>query len=122
MATPGYQVLQELSCNEWSILHRGHRRQDGRSVLLKTPRHDPPSATEIALLAYEHEILRGLSVSGIPKALDLLSADRGCCLVLEDRGAALLQTLLVSRRPDLEGFFQLALQLCTILVALHRQD
>lgn len=122
MTIRGYQILQELSRNEWSVLHRGYRQRDNTPVLLKTPRHDPPPALEVALLAHEHEMLQGLSGPGIPKVYDFLSSGQDCCLALEDTGGTPLQALLVARRPDVASFLRLSIRLATILAHLHRQN
>jgi serine/threonine protein kinase len=115
-----YEVCQELSGNDSFLLCRGRSREDGRPVLLKTPRHDPPSPFEVRLLEHEYAILQGLSLSGVLRAHALLRDGQGWCLVLEDRGGVPLPMLRTSRRLDLDTFFALALQLATILAELHR--
>src|SRR5882724_6320375 len=99
MMIPSYEVCQELSSNDSFLLCRGRSREDGRPVLLKTPRHDPPSPLEVRLLEQEYAILQGLSLPGVP-----------------------LPVLRTARRLDLDAFFALALQLATILAELHRRD
>jgi len=119
---PDYEVCQDLSHNEWFLLSRGRRREDGRPVLLKTPRGDPTSPSGVRLLAHEYAILQGLELPGVIRAHELRHHDRGCCLVLEDRGGTPLQTLLPWRQLDLDAFFKLAIQLATLLAQLHRHQ
>ena len=122
MMLPGYEICEELWRNEWFLLYRGRCQGDGRPVLLKTPRRDPPSSFELRLLEHEYEILQGLSLSGVIRVHELLHHDHGCCLVLEDCGGTPLQDLLASRQRDLDAFFTLAIQLATILAELHRRE
>lgn len=81
-----YEVCQDLSHNEWFLLSRGRRREDGRPVLLKTPRGEPTSSSGVKLLEHEYAILQGLGLPGVIRAYDFLRHDCGCCLVLEDPG------------------------------------
>jgi serine/threonine protein kinase len=121
MMIPGYEVIQELSRTDWHVLHRGRRREDQRPVLLKTPRDSrAPAGGE--LLEREFKLLPELAIDGIPRALELLRHDGGCCLVLEDGGGVPLPSLLVSGRLGLDSFFKLAIRLSTILAELHRQE
>jgi predicted ATPase len=122
MMIPSYEVGQELLRSAWCILYRGRCREDGRPVLLKAPCGDPASPFEMRLLAHEYELLQGLSLSGVVRVHELLHHDHGGCLVLEDRGGMPLQALLTSRQPDLDAFWNLAIQLATILAELHRRE
>ena len=117
MMVPDHEVCQELSRGDWFVLYRGRCRKDGTPVLLKMPRSDPASPLAVRLLEHEYELLQGLSLSGVVRVHELLRDDRGCCLVLEDRGGTPLQALLAARRFDLHAFFPLALQLATTLLS-----
>lgn len=121
MLIPGYEVDQELSRNVWFCLSRGRCQEDGSPVLLKTPCDGPTSAQAERLLAHEYAVLQDVAVVGVIRARTLLRHERGCCLVLDDRGGTPLQALLAARRFDLQAFFPLALQLSTLLVELHRR-
>ncbi|MGH8070824.1 MAG: sigma 54-interacting transcriptional regulator [Candidatus Entotheonellia bacterium] len=122
MMAPEYEVYQELSRNEWFLLHRARCQEDGRPVLLKTPARDPMSPFEVRLLEHEYAILQGLALPGVIRVHEFRRHDHGCCLVLEDRGETPLQALLPWRQLDLDAFFKLAIQLATLLAELHRQE
>src|SRR5919198_292783 len=98
MIIPDYDVCKELSGNECFLLSRGRSRADGRPVLLKTPRHDPASPFEVGLLEHEYAILRGLTLSGVIRAQELLRRERSYCLVLEDPGGMPLHALLTAHQ------------------------
>jgi predicted ATPase/transcriptional regulator with GAF, ATPase, and Fis domain len=122
MRIPGYEILQVLCQNEWSVLHRGRRHEDGKMVLLKEARGESPGAVGVDLLKCEYETLQELSVSGIPCAYSLEHHERGWCLILEDRGGVPLQAMVGSQRLDLGPFLKIAVQLATIMGELHRRD
>ena len=122
MMIPGYEVYQELACNDSFRLCRGRCQEDGRAVLLKMPRHAPPSPLEVRLLEQEYAILQGCALSGVLGVAALLHADQGWCLVLDDRGGVPLPVLLATRRLDLDAFFALALQVTTILAEVHHHE
>jgi predicted ATPase/transcriptional regulator with GAF, ATPase, and Fis domain len=121
MIIPNYEIIEELSGNDWYALHKGRRIEDQTPVLLKTPRRDPQSAVDVELLEREFETLRELSIQGIPRIYQLLRHDGRCWLVLEDRDCVPLQALLPSHSLDLDFFLKAAIELATILSGLHRQ-
>ena len=117
---PNYEIVQELSGNEWHLLCRGRRLEDQVPVLLKTQRRNTQSTVEAELLEREFETLNRLGVEGVVRAYELLRFDGSTCLVLEDPGGTPLQTLLSSHSRDLDFFFGVAVRLSTIISELHR--
>lgn len=72
MLIPGYEVIQEIASDDWRALYRGKRRADQRPVLLKIPHHGASSAVGVEMLKREFEILRELTIAGVPRVYDLL--------------------------------------------------
>jgi hypothetical protein len=116
----GYKVVREIVCNDWYALYQGQRDEDNKSVLLKIPRRQLSNPAAIEILEREFEILRGLTIDGVPRALELHN-DKAC-LVLEDIGGMPLRESFGSQASDLNSFFKLAVQLANILAELHRQE
>jgi len=100
MMIPSYEVCQELSGNDSFLLYRGRYREDGRPVLLKTLRHDPPSPSEVRLLKHEYAILQGLALPGVLRVYALLRDSPGWCQALEDRGGVPLPVLRATQRLE----------------------
>ena len=121
MEIPGYDVTEEIGRHGPYGLYRGRRHSDQRPVLLKAPLRGPVRGADGEGLRREFELLSSLSVAGIPRTYDLIRGADTTCLVLEDRGLIPLRTVLSGGRPDLPSFFAIAIQLCTILGALHRR-
>jgi predicted ATPase len=122
MMLPGYEVCQELSCDDSFYLCRGRCQEDGSAVLLKMPRHTPASPLEVRRLEHEYAILQGLSLSGVLGVTAFLHSEQGCGLVLDDCGGMPLPAWLAARRLDLDTFFALALQVVTTLAEVHRHE
>jgi predicted ATPase/transcriptional regulator with GAF, ATPase, and Fis domain len=116
---PGYELIQELSQTEWQKLYRGRRQKDHKTVLIKAPRRDPSSATDLELLEHEYSFLREISIKGILRAHDLLRYDNRCFLILEDHGGG---PLLPPQKVGLDEFFGISIQLSAILAELHKLD
>src|SRR5262249_25451295 len=77
------------------------------------------------LLEHEFKLLRELSVTGIPRALEFLhsdGADKRVWSVMEDGGGSPLTHWLTSDQLGLDLFFKFAIHLSKILADLHRQN
>lgn len=121
MRIADYEILEELIRSDWQVLCRARRRSGGGPVLVKFPRRRPPRLSDLGLLKHEFELLQKLAVPGVPTPLGMADSD-DAALFLADTGGAPLYPLVRSFAGDLERFFSLALQLCTILEDLHRSD
>ncbi len=121
----GYEVTQELLKNDWQVLVRARRVDDQRPVLLKTiPSHSQWLAHG-ELLEREFQLLKQLSVPGIPVPIEVVSPEvtgERWWLVLEDPGGAPLAELLPARGLGLDAFFQIAIRIANIAGELHRRD
>src|SRR5262249_56642064 len=100
MLIPGYEVIEEISRNDWVALYRGKHSADRRPVLLKIPQGEASGAGGAETLEREFEILRELTIAGIPRVYDLLrpnGKDAGSwCLALEDCGGGPTRAVLSS--------------------------
>jgi predicted ATPase/transcriptional regulator with GAF, ATPase, and Fis domain len=122
---PNYEVIQDLWRNDWQVLVRGRRISDQKPVLLKLLRRESHGFANGEFLEREFQLLQKLSIAGVPRALELLPADNvsgNRYLVLEDSGGAPLPESRHGRSFELNSFFNLAIQLATILAELHRRD
>ena len=121
MRIADYEIIEELIRSDWQVLCRARRRGDGEPVLVKFPRRRPPRLSDLELLKHEFEILQKLAVPGVPAPLGMADSE-DAALFLTDTGGAPLHPLIRSFAGDLDRFFCLAPQLCTILEDLHRAD
>jgi predicted ATPase len=117
-----YELLHELLRSERYVVERGRRRQDGSPVLLKAESRAPGTRAAQHALRREYDILRELSLVGVPRPYDLVPLEGRLVLVLEDGGGVPLDTLLAWDRPSITRFFSIAIRLCTILAEVHRHE
>jgi predicted ATPase/transcriptional regulator with GAF, ATPase, and Fis domain/tRNA A-37 threonylcarbamoyl transferase component Bud32 len=122
MQAADYELIQELTRSDWYYLHKARRIDNQKNVLLKSPLRNPPDRADLDLLEREFEILQGLSLPGVPGALEMHSGERNCYLVMEDKGDVTLHSLIVTQTLSLELFFKIAIQLSTILGELHQRN
>ena len=122
MDIPGYDIEQQIGRDGAYVLYRARRTHDQRSVLLKMPVPAGPDSRDDDGLAREFELLRYLSVTGVPRPYDLLRTGAVSCLVLEDRHLLPLATMIRQRRVPLEAFFVFSRRVCTVLGALHERN
>ena len=122
MPISGYRSIEELSRTDWYVLKRAERVQDGAPILLKMPRRHPLQASDVSLFTREFELLRRISVPGVPLVNQFVQEDGNCVLELQDPGGRALSERLHSQRTDLDSFFELAIPLVTVLAELHRRE
>ncbi len=89
-------------------------------MLIKIPLDSPAPEADSAALKREFEVLKSLPIDGVVRALDLVSDDRQCALVLEDAGGKTVAALTASSLPQLGWVLDYAIQLVGTLAELHR--
>jgi predicted ATPase/transcriptional regulator with GAF, ATPase, and Fis domain len=123
MVIRGYVAGAALLRTGPYVVHRGQRTADRQPVLLKTVRGAARRAERDAL-EREFGLLRGLSIAGVPEALDLVpgAADGDAAvLVLDDRGFSPAPGG-VRDATGLSSFFATAMALAGTLADVHRAD
>ncbi|MBZ5553701.1 MAG: sigma 54-interacting transcriptional regulator [Acidobacteriia bacterium] len=118
----GIEVIEELSLSDRHVLYRGRRDLDQQTVLVKTPRGNPPRVADVQSLEREFGILGELDFPGVPRVLEIVRQEETCGLIMEDRGGFPLPRLFDSLRHDPECVLKLGIKLSTILAELHRRD
>jgi len=124
MEIRGYAIGETLLRTGPYAVHRARRAKDHQTVLLKTPAHLPPRRAEIDALEREFDLLRSLSMTGVPRAIAFVfvqDADTPC-LILEDPGFTTVGGIRADARGDLSWFFTVAIELSTVLAELHHAN
>ena len=115
-----YEIEREIGRNDFHALHRATRTRDGASCLLKLPRLDQPRGIDLELLRREQQILTGLRLPNLARALELTQHDGRACLVFEAVGGVPLRALLAAGPLELRRFFAVAIGMCRVVADLHR--
>jgi predicted ATPase/transcriptional regulator with GAF, ATPase, and Fis domain len=121
MDIPGYTLLGEFARYGPYVVHRAKRHAD-QSVLIKSPDGAHPHPANSEALERQFELLRGLFVPGIPRAVDVIRGSDRMYLVLEDRGLTPASELVRGGKLDTGAVLDIGCQLCTVLGELHRRS
>lgn len=116
-----YRIVSVLTRDECFVTYRAQRLANGEAVLLKGIWARPEHRMHIDSLRREYALLRELRIPGVPGVSEF-SNDGSCWLVMDDPGALPMREVLPNEPVDLAIFFNLTLQLSTILAELHRQE
>ena len=121
MTISGYETFEELSSCEWYSLFRGRATRNGSPVFLKVPPSRSAKTSDRELFKREFDLLKSLTVPGIPRICEFILNKETCCLVFDDSQGRPLREFLNLGRMRIESFFKIALPLSRVLAELHRQ-
>jgi predicted ATPase/GAF domain-containing protein/HPt (histidine-containing phosphotransfer) domain-containing protein len=100
-------------------VRRGQRKSDGAKVVIKAPRGEYPSLTEVARVRSEYALLKELAGAPVPQVFDLVRLEHGVALVLEDVGKDSFHPLIVPGGMALPRFLRLARLAAETLDVVH---
>ncbi|WP_373547751.1 AAA family ATPase [Chamaesiphon sp.] len=122
MATiSGYQAIEKIYESTNSLVYRGQRVEDGRSVILKTLKQAYPSPKQIAWFKREYTITKNLQVEGVVNVYDLENEQNCWVIVLADFGGESLARLMHDGRQfTVAEFLNIAIQIVEILGRVHQ--
>ncbi|MFQ4143048.1 AAA family ATPase [Chlorogloeopsis sp. ULAP02] len=121
---PGYRIVEQIYLGSKTIVYRGTREQDHKTVIIKVIRNEYPSFDEIAQFRNQYSITKNLNLSGIVKTYSLENYRNGYAIVMEDFGGISLKHWLeknIETSPlNLQLFLNISIQIASILDGLHR--
>jgi serine/threonine protein kinase len=124
IAIPGIAFHCKIYESSASLVYRGIRVQDQRSLVVKLLKQDYPSPQELTRYRQEYEITRSLNLEGVVKAYSQQDYQRTLVILLEDFGGESLEQWM-HKRPEtfcpmpLATFLPLAIDLTNILGRIH---
>ncbi len=125
-AFPGYRITEQIYSGSKTLVYRGIREQDQKSVVLKLMRSEYPTFAEIAQFRNQYIITKNLDIPGIIKPYSLDNYRNSYILVMEDFGGISLQKWRLEAKDKKENkisvneFFDIAIKIASILEGLHR--
>ncbi|MFT3765069.1 MAG: trifunctional serine/threonine-protein kinase/ATP-binding protein/sensor histidine kinase [Minicystis sp.] len=117
-ALPGYSAVELIHHRRRHRVFRARRVSDGHPVVIKTY-PSVPTARGTADLRHEWEVLAGLDLPGIVRAISLERLGAGLALILEDAGPNNLAEGLAAGPPPLTEVLDWAVQLAEVVGRLH---
>src|SRR5919202_1044900 len=124
----GYQVLTQIYESANSLVYRGKKEQDNKTVILKVLKEDYPTPQELTRYKQEYEITRNLNTEGVVKAYGIEPYQRTLVIILEDIGASSLKQLMNGRMGagtgslPLREFLSIAIKTAEILGNIHSNN
>jgi predicted ATPase len=124
IALAGVAIQSKIYESSASLVYRGIRVQDERSLVVKLLKQDYPSPQELTRYRQEYEITRSLNLEGVVKAYSQQDYQRTLVILLEDFGGESLEQWM-HKRPEtfcpmpLATFLPLAIDLTNILGRIH---
>jgi predicted ATPase/signal transduction histidine kinase/tRNA A-37 threonylcarbamoyl transferase component Bud32 len=122
----GYRFTKQIYSGSKTIVCRGIREQDQKSVIIKLMRNEYPTFNEIAQFRNQYTISKNLNLTGIVKPYSLETYRNGYALILEDFGGISLKDALLficekGKNPNfLDRFFHIAIEITSTLEGMHR--
>ena len=119
-----HEIIETLHDSDRSLVYRA-RALDGTALVVKMPNQPFPTFQQLAQFRREYAIARRCRHPGVLHPLDLALHRGRWTMVQQDiEGAALDQVLRAQGRPGLAlaDFFDIALQLCDALEAVHARE
>ena len=116
-----YDIIEQLHSSSRSLVHRA-RAMDGTALIVKMPNQQFPSFQQLAQFKREYAIARQCRHAGVIEPLALQLHGGRWTMLQEDTGGQALDRLLrAGATLPLDDFFDIALQLCAALEAVHCQ-
>jgi predicted ATPase/signal transduction histidine kinase len=125
-AFPGYRITEQIYSGSKTLVYRGIREQDQKSVVLKLMRNEYPTFAEIAQFRNQYIITKNLDLPGIVKTYNLENYRNSYVLVMEDFGGISLKKWRLEDKEKKENwlslneFFPIAIKIASTLEGLHR--
>lgn len=119
----GYNLIETIYESATTLVHRASRESQQASVLIKILKAEYPTLEQLTRLRHEYKILHSLEIEGIAKPLALETYKNGLALILSDLGGETLHKLIsLQKGIELSKFLPVAIQLASILSALHQNN
>jgi len=121
LAAAGYELRDLVREGRRTIVFRGRRLLDGRTVIVKCLRSEATTSREIARLRREFEILSRFDDDAVIRAVALERVGGSLALILEDFGGTSLSSLIGEDGLEVAIFLRLACRLAEALALVHTE-
>lgn len=117
-----YILLQKISETRRSIIFRGKKENDDRTVIIKILNNEHPTPAEVFRFRQEYSHIKELNLDGIVKTHEIISHSGGFALILEDFGGIPLSSYIQNNRPSISQFLDIAVTIAEILGEIHKKN
>lgn len=118
---PGYSISTQIYTSSRTLVCRGQRQSDQKSVIIKVMRSEYPSFTQLVQFRNQYTISKNLNFPGVVQPYSLEDYDNSFALIMEDFEGISLKDYTDNHPLSLSEFFIIAIQITTILEELHKR-
>ncbi|HEY9703779.1 MAG TPA: serine/threonine-protein kinase, partial [Allocoleopsis sp.] len=118
----GYQIIERVYESSRSLIYRGKKENEEKTVILKILNEEYPTPSARARFKLEYEIINQLNTEGVIKAYSLEKYHNTLVMILEDFGGESLKNLLIFNKLNVFKFLVLALQIVNALGEIHQKN
>lgn len=117
-----YILIEQIYSGLSTVVYKASEKQSGKQVIVKTLRSKYPSLSEISRLHYEYKVTKSVSSKNIIEVVDIESDKSITLLVKEYFNSISLREYVFDNPVDLQGFFEIAIQLAQAVNELHSSN
>ncbi len=117
---PGYEILEEIYDGSRTVVYRGRREKDDKTVIIKILKNEYPTFNELLQFRNQYAIAHGLDLPGIIKPLSLERYGNGYALIMEDTGAISLAEYAAERELGLKEVLAIGISIVETLEGLYQ--
>ena len=116
----GYTITEKIYTGIKSLVYRGIRQSDNRSVVIKFLNTEYPTFKELVLFRNQFTITNNLNYPSIIKPYSLETYGNGLALVMEDFGGISLADYTAGEPLTIDEFFPIAISISEVLEILYQ--
>ncbi|WP_422398717.1 AAA family ATPase [Trichormus variabilis] len=116
---PGYRVNEKIYDGFRTLVYRGIKESDQKSIVIKLHKSEYPTFSELVQFRNQYIIAKNLNLPGIISPISLENYRNGFALIMEDFGDISLKDYNNSKNLDLEEFLNIAIAISEILEGLY---
>lgn len=116
----GYEITKKIYESPKTLVYRGIRSHDQKSVIIKTLKSKYPALQEVSVFRKQYSLTNTLNIPGIVRPYSLEIYDNQWALILEDFDALSLRDYCKTHSLDLKTFLSIAIQTAQTLKELHQ--
>ncbi|MCP4133631.1 MAG: AAA family ATPase [bacterium] len=117
-----YEILDKIDETRKSIVFRGKKENESKTVIIKLLKESYPSLVDIARYKHEYEILSNVDIEGIVRTFNIINSDSGIGIILEDFGGISLKRILEKDKLTIDYFLKTGIKIAGILGKLHEAN
>ncbi|WP_413172164.1 AAA family ATPase [Anabaena azotica] len=120
MNITGYELCEQLYNSSKTLIYRGYRQNNHKSVVIKLLKNPYPTFQELVHFRNQYTIVKNINSPLIIKVYSLESYQNSYALIMEDFGGISLKKYTTKKEKSLQEFLPIAIAITNSLEILHQ--